>query len=452
MQELQKIREDLQKRKREHLMLLQRLVEQPSISAHGEGVRECASLLRNMMEEMGISARLYETKGEPVVYGEAGPKQAGFPTVLFYGHYDVQPPEPLDAWDSPPFKPAVRGGRLYGRGTGDNKGQLLCHILAVGSILRVKGQLPLRVKIILEGEEESGSPHLAEFVEENRELLSCDLVYTSDGPLHESGSPTVLFGVRGMLGIELNLRTATSDNHSGNKGGVIPNAAWEMVRVLSKLQDDKGKILVPGFYQHIREPGETERELVARMDFAPEEIARNFSVKKIELEKEEFYRRLTLEPTMSINGLKSGYQGEGTKTIIPAEATAKLDFRLVAEQDPREISAGLTEYIHSLNPDVQVTEQGYMFPSRTDPGLPVCQKVLEAMEEICREKPVALPAAGGSLPDYVWTKILGVPSVIVPYANADEANHAPNENLELDCFYRGIEISAGVISKLGEGD
>jgi len=165
--------------------------------------------------------------------------------------------------------------------------------------------------------------------------------------------------------------------------------------------------------------------------------------------KEDFYRKLTLEPTLSINGFKSGYQGEGTKTIIPAEATAKLDCRLVADQDPRQIIESIREYIHSLNPDVEVIEQGFMLPSRTDPGLEVCQKVLRAVENTCEEKPVALPAAGGSLPDYVWTKVLGVPSVVVPYANADEANHAPNENLKLDCFYRGIEISAGVISELG---
>ncbi len=443
----QKVLAQLRRKKREHLKLLQRLVAQPSISAQNEGVRDCAELLASIMEELGVPAQIYETEGQPVVFGEIG---EGDLTVLFYGHYDVQPPEPLEAWTTPPFSPTVRNGRLYGRGTGDNKGQLLTHLLAVHSYLEVLGKLPIKIKFIFEGEEESGSPYLADFVAEHQELLSADLAYTSDGPLHESGAPAIYYGVRGMLGLEMSLETASWDNHSGNKGGVIPNAAWELVRILFSMKDEQGRVLVDGFYDRVREPSEIDLELIANLEYHPWQIAKNFGVKKINLEKEEFYRRLTLEPTMTINGLTSGYQGQGTKTIIPAKASAKMDCRLVADQDPEEVFSAIKHHIEKMNPEVEVIQQGYMHPSRTDPGLPVSQKILKAAQAATGKKPVALPATGGSLPDYVWTKILGVPSIIVPYANADEANHAPNENLSLECFYQGIEISARAIYELSK--
>ncbi len=443
----QKVLAHLRRNKREHLKLLQRLVAQPSISAQNEGVRECAELLVNIMEGLGIPAQTYETEGHPVVYGEIG---EGDFTVLFYGHYDVQPPEPLEAWDSPPFKPTVRKGRLYGRGTGDNKGQLLSHLLAVHSYLQVLGEIPIKIKFVFEGEEESGSPYLADFVSEHKELLQADLAYTSDGPLHESGAPAVYYGVRGMLGLEISLKTASWDNHSGNKGGVIPNAAWELVKILSSMKDENGRVRVAGFYEQVREPSTKDLELIENLEYHPWQIAKNFGVKKIEMEKEDFYRRLTLEPTMSINGLTSGYQGKGTKTIIPARASAKLDCRLVADQDPEMVFAAIKHHVEKMNPDAEVVMQGYMHPSRTDPALPVSEKILKAAQTASGKKPVALPAMGGSLPDYVWTKILGVPSIIVPYANADEANHAPNENLDLECFYQGIEISARAMYELSK--
>jgi len=444
-EEYQAALEHIRSKKEEYLDIMKRLVAQPSISARGEGVEECAHLLVEIMEDLGISARTLPTRGFPVVYGEVG---SGDFTLLFYGHYDVQPPEPLEEWISPPFEPTERDGRLYGRGTGDNKGQLLCHLLAVHSYLQVRGDLPLKIKFILEGEEESGSPHLAEFASENQELLAADLVYTSDGPLHESGAPAIYYGVRGMLALEMSLQTAAGDNHSGNKGGVIPNAAWELVKILSSMRDEQDRVRVKGFNDQVRPPTAKDQELIRNMDFEPEQIARNFGVEKIDLDQEDFYWRLTLQPTMSINGLSSGYQGQGTKTIIPARASAKMDCRLVADQDPPEIFELLKQHIQGMHPGVQVTRQGYMYPSRTDPGLEVCERVLQAVQEATGEKPVALPATGGSLPDYVWTRILKQPSIIVPYANADEDNHAPNENLDLDCFYQGLEITARVIYEL----
>jgi acetylornithine deacetylase/succinyl-diaminopimelate desuccinylase-like protein len=384
-----------------------------------------------------------------VLYGEVESPQPDAFTLLFYGHYDVQPPEPLEEWDSPPFEPIVREGRLWGRGVADNKGQLLTHVLAVKSYLAVHDSLPVNVKFVFEGEEESGSVHLPEFIEEHRDLLAADLVYTSDGPLHETGDPVVFFGVRGILNVELRLRTAEHDNHSGNKGGVVPNAAWELVDVLSTMKDEEDRVLIPGFYDDVLPPDEASLQLIEDLPYDPDSLAEVFGVEQLGLSKEEYYRRLTLRPTLTINGLVSGYTGPGSKTIIPGQAVAKLDMRLVADQDPEKIFEMVKAHVSKVNPDVEVVHHGHMYPSRTRPDLPAGQKVVRAVEAGAGEEPIVTPALGGSLPDYVWTKLVGLPSVGVPYANADEANHAPNENMEVDLFYRGIRVSAQVMHELG---
>jgi len=427
-----------------------RLVAQPSISAQNKGVRQCAQLLEDIMRAAGIKTRRFETAGQPIVYGEVRSDRPEALTLLFYGHYDVQPPEPLEKWLSPPFEPSVRDGRLYGRGAADNKGQLLPHVFAVQAYLEAVGSLPINVKFVFEGEEESGSIHLPEFIQENRELLAADLVFTSDGPMHDSGAPVVFFGVRGILSVELVLETAGQDNHSGNKGGVIPNAAWEMVELLATMRDESGRVTIEGFYDDVLPPSTYDLELIAKLPYDPDQLAQVFGVAQLPWSKEEFYRRLTLEPTLTINGLVSGYTGPGSKTIIPGRAAAKLDMRLVANQDPEDILAKLRAHVARHNPNVRVIHHGHMFPSRTRADLPVCQTVVRAIRAAYGREPLVMPALGGSLPDYVWTRLLGLPSVGVPYANADEANHAPNENMRLDCFFQGIHASAQVIHELGQ--
>lgn len=433
----------------EYLDLLKELAAQPSISAQDTGVSQCADLLERLMKEMGITVRQYETPGQPVVYGEIpGNRREDF-TLLFYGHYDVQPPEPLCEWMSPPFEPTLRGGRLYGRGVADNKGQLLCHLLAVWSYLRTLGSLPLHAKFLFEGEEESGSPHLPAFVRENRDSFTADLVYTSDGPMDTSGTPIVAFGVRGILSLEIVLETASFDNHSGNKGGVIPNAAWELTHLLSSMKDEKGRVTVDGFYEDVRPPTPEEEALIQKLPYHPWELAQDFGVDTIPFDKKTFYRRLMLEPTLTINGLQSGYQGAGTKTIIPGRASAKLDIRLVMDMDPFAVLEKIKEHVASHSQEAEVIYQGHMLPSRTSPHLWPCQQVIAGVEKAYGRVPLVMPSFGGSLPDSVWTQELGIPSVLVPYANADEANHSPNENLKLDYFYRGIHASAQVIHQLG---
>ncbi len=270
-------------------------------------------------------------------------------------------------------------------------------------------------------------------------------MYTSDGPRHEKGFPIVYFGVRGLLQLEFILQTARFDNHSGNKGGVIPNSAWELVRILSALMHQDGSVTVPGFYDSVKVPSQKELAMINEIPFCSEEVARVCGVDQISFTKEEYFYRLMFSPTLSINGLVSGYSGDGAKTIIPAKAAAKIDIRLVPYQDPLGIYERVCHFVHHINPKVEILNHGYVYPSRTDPGLPVCKAIVGAVGTANGEAVILIPSMGGTLPDYIWTKVLYLPSVIVPYANADQCNHAPNENITLDCYFRGLKTSTYVL-------
>ncbi len=447
---LARVRQHIDARRSAHLAALQRLVAQKSISSRNEGVVECAQLLRDLMAAGGIEAELLPTAGQPLVFGQvrAGADQPR-PTVLFYGHYDVQPPGPPEKWTSPPFEPTVRNGRLYGRGTGDNKGQLLAHVLAVQAWLEVAGDLPVNVKFLFEGEEEIGSPSLAPFVAAHRELLAADLVLTADGPMHESGAPLVVFGVRGVMNFDLHLQTSITDHHSGNRGGVIADAAWEMVQLLGTMLDADGRITIDGFYDDVITPSEFETGLLTRLPFDPDQLARVYGVAAVRQPATAFYQHLMFQPTLTINGLSSGHVGEGTRNIIPSSATARLEVRLVANQDPEDLIDKIQAHVDRFNRDVRLTRREEdMHPSRTSAELPVSQAVIAAVAKGFGREPLIYPCMGGSLPDQVWTRVLGAPSILVPYANADEANHAPDENIRLDCFHAGICTTATLLEQL----
>jgi acetylornithine deacetylase/succinyl-diaminopimelate desuccinylase-like protein len=431
----------------EALETLLRLVAQPSISTRNEGVRECAVMLQDVMETAGISTRLLPTEGQPAIYGEVdGPP--GAPTVLFYGHYDVQPPEPMELWRTPPFEPTVRDGRVYGRGVADNKGQHLCHILAVRAWREVADELPVAVKFLIEGEEETGSPHLADLVREQRHLLEADLVYTSDGGMHPSGRPAVYFGVRGLLYVEVEIRGANSDAHSGNKGNVLPQPAWELVELLHSLRGPERRAVFPGFYEGVRPPTPKQESALREIPFDRDSFLAEHGLDESPIsDSVDYYSRLTFEPTFNIAGLVSGYTGEGMKTIIPSRAVAKIDFRLVPDQDPEEVFEAFARAVAERNPRAEVRRLGATAPSFTDPSLSVSETVIRAVRDSRGTEPV-VSSLGGTLPDYVFTQILGVPSMIVPYANHDEQNHAPNENLRLDCFFAGIRTTLHILDAL----
>ncbi|MGI8857446.1 MAG: M20/M25/M40 family metallo-hydrolase [Thermomicrobiales bacterium] len=424
-------------------------VRRPSISAHGLGIAEVAAYIADVMERIGLAARIIPTAGWPMVLAERH-DAPGAPTVILYGHYDVQPPDPLDEWLSPPFEPTIRDGRLYARGVGDNKGQHFAQILALESLLTVRGALPCNVKVLLEGEEEIGSPQMPVFAREHRDELAADLVITSDGPVDEDGHARLRFGVRGVLSFELQARGANRDLHSGNWGGVVPNPIWTLVQLLATMKNDRGIVTIDGFYDSVDPPTALEKETLAGLPIDLDAVKQSLDLAAFDQPLERgFYERLSSWPTFTINGLHGGYGGPGSKTVLPHEAFAKCDIRLVESQTADEIFAKVEAHIRRHAPGVRVIRQGSMDPSKTRLDSPYTEPIRRGIAVGQGEEPLLVPAMGGSLPDYVFTKTLGVPAFGVPYANADEANHAPNENLEIERFYKGIKTGAAMLTFLG---
>jgi acetylornithine deacetylase/succinyl-diaminopimelate desuccinylase-like protein len=423
-------------------------LRQPSISTQDVGVEECAAMLRGIMAGCGLEARVLPTAGKPVVFGERR-VHPELPTVLIYGHYDVQPVDPLDAWVSPPFEPSIRNGRIYARGSGDNKGQHLAQLLALRAYLETVGELPVNVKVLVEGEEESSSPNLASFARDHRDLLAADVVYVSDGPVHESGRPVLVLGVRGILYIELQAGGARSDMHSGNRGGVVPNPAWQLVELLATMRDAQGHVLIEGFYDAVRRPTSAEREAIAHLPLDLPAVLKELGIARLPPpDGLGYYERLMLQPTLNICGFHSGYGGAGKKTVIPSTAAVKMDMRLVPDQDPDDIFSKFVRHVEQRAPGVRVLRHGSMRPSRTPIENPATSAVIRAITHGYGEAPLIMPSLGGSLPNYVFTEILKLPCLTVPYANPDESNHAPNENFEIDRFIKGIRTCAAALSEL----
>ncbi len=426
-------------------------VRHPSISAHDVGIGEVAGLLVAALTELGLDTKLMPTAGHPIVLARWN-KAPGKPTVLLYGHYDVQPPDPLDGWTTPPFEPSIRDGRLFARGAVDNKGQHLAQILAIESYLAVHGRLPCNVILLLEGEEEVGSPHIAEFARTHRDALRADFAVTADGQMHPSGQPSIKFGSRGVVSFDLRVRHASRDVHSGNFGGVVPNPLWTLVHLLATMKNDRGEITIAGFHDDVAPPGAAEREAASRLPLDLPALQRSLGLARLDAPPERpFYDRLCFHPTLTINGMHGGYGGPGTKTVLPNEAFAKCDIRLVADQDPADILAKVAAHVAKHAPEVEcvVLEEG-MFPSRTPLDSPYAEPVRRAILAAHGVEPLLYPAGFGSLPGYVFTDILGIPAFVVPYGNADAANHAPDENITLDCFHNGIRTGAALLHELGQ--
>jgi len=424
-------------------------LKRPSISARGEGIAETAEYIAGVLDRMGLETEILPTAGWPVVLARRSDRANG-PTALLYGHYDVQPPDPLDAWISPPFEPTIRDGRIYARGVGDNKGQHFANLLAIESLLARFGELPCNVIVLLEGEEEIGSPRLARFVEEHRNLLAADLVVTSDGPVNETGRSCLVFGVRGVALFELRARGARSDLHSGNWGGVAPNPLWTLVHCLGTMKNASGEITIDGFYDDVLPPTPLERRALDELPYDVNEIKDRLGVDELDAPTDRSVAdRLAAWPTLTINGLHGGYAGDGSKTVLPCEAVAKCDIRLVEGQTRDDVLSKVEDHVRQHAPGVEFVPLGGMDPSKTPLDSPFAEPIRRGIAEAQGEEPLIVPALGGSLPDYVFTKILGVPAFGVPYANPDEANHAPNENLEVERFFAGIRTGAAILTHLG---
>lgn len=427
-------------------------VRHPSISAQNIGITEVAAMLTQMLGKLGMEVEAVPTAGHPMILGRRE-RAPGRPTILLYGHYDVQPPEPLDQWVSPPFEPEIREGRIWARGVGDNKGQHFAQLAAIESWLAVEGELPCNVIVLLEGEEEVGSPHIADFIRDNADRLQCDLVVTADGPLHGSGAPIITCGVRGMVNFDLVARTAKTDTHSGNYGGVMPNAAWRLVHLLGTMRDPEGNITIDGLHDPIVPPTGADFAAAERLPQEQEAVMARLGLATLDAPTDRpFYHRLMFHPTLTINGLSGGYAGAGSKTVLPAEAVAKCDIRLVEAMTPDQVHACVKAHVERHAPDVDLIWRGGMLPSRTPMESPFLPVIAASIRDARGVDPLIYPSVGGSLPDYVFTKILGKPAFVTPYANADEDNHAPNENLKVACFVDGIRSGAALLARIGAMD
>jgi acetylornithine deacetylase/succinyl-diaminopimelate desuccinylase-like protein len=436
-------------RRDEHVARLADYVRHPSISAHDIGIREVAALLVDTLTALGFATEAVPTAGHPMVLGHRH-EAPGKPTVILYGHYDVQPPDPLDLWESPPFQPTIRNGRMYARGVGDNKGQHFAQLLAIEAHLAVHGRLPCNVTVLLEGEEEIGSPRIADFVAAHRDRLKADLVVTADGPLHPSGRSVVTFGVRGVVNFDLVARTGRTDAHSGNHGGTMPNAVWTLVHLLASMKSPDGRITIAGLHDPIIPPSNADQAAVAALPVDIPGYMADLGLTRLDEPADRgFHERLMFHPTLTINGLHGGYGGPGSKTVLPCAAVAKCDIRLVDAMTPAQVMACVRAHVAAHAPEIEVIERGGMLPSRTPLDSPYAAPIVAAIEAARGETPYLYPSVGGSLPDYVWTKVLGLPAFVTPYANADERNHAPNENLDLELFHKGIRTGAALLHHLG---
>jgi acetylornithine deacetylase/succinyl-diaminopimelate desuccinylase-like protein len=423
----------------------------PSISAlpqHAADVRACAEWTRAEMERIGLQhVRLIETPGNPIVCGD-WLEAAGAPTILFYGHYDVQPVDPLELWESPPFEATVRDGEIYARGAADDKGQVFMHLKAIEAHLKQTGKLPVNIKLIVEGEEEVGSTNLDDFVRANKDRLGADVVVISDSAMFDRGVPSICYSLRGLVYFQIDLRGTRSVLHSGVFGGAVANPAMVLAQVLAQMKDRGGRIKIPGFYDDVRPLSDAEREAWKALPFSDKKYRKDLGAPK--LFGETGYttlERVWGRPTLDVNGLLSGFTGEGAKTVIPAVAMAKVSMRLVPDQHPDKIASQFEAYVRKIVPktvELTVTRLHGGKPWLTEYDNPFVQAAARAIEQGFGKTPVFC-REGGSIPVVsTFQEELGVPAVLFGVGLPDENAHAPNEKLDLGNFHGGV-VSAAIL-------
>lgn len=431
------------------LKRLTSLVNQPSVSSQGVGMQECADLVAHLLQEAGFESRLMPSESYPMVFGEASGR--GSQTLLCYNHYDVQPAEPLELWDSPPFEATVRDGRMYGRGVQDDKGQLISRLAALSAVREVVGELPCHVKFIVEGGEEVSSPGVPEFVEANQELLRADACVWETGGVDYDERPNLVLGLRGICYVEFRVRTLSHDGHSG-AAHLLPNAAWRLLRALASIKDENEHILVDGFYEFVREPTEVDLGLLAELPDMESQLKETYGVDTFVLGRTGLEARSAVfQPTANIAGIAAGYQGPGSKTVTPAEAMAKLDFRLVPDQDPIDIFHKVKDHLvrHGFD-DIELIYVGGERAGQTPASEAFVRLTAKTAEEVYGMAPSISPMIGGSGPVAPFRHYLNVPVVTLGTSHPDALAHAPNENLRIDQFLLGTRHMARLVQRFGE--
>jgi acetylornithine deacetylase/succinyl-diaminopimelate desuccinylase-like protein len=430
---------------------LTRLCKQPSVSAQGWGMKECAELVAGMLRQRGFKVEIIGTKGHPVVYGEI--EGDSDKTLLFYNHYDVQPPEPLELWDSPPFEPTVRDGKLFARGVADDKGHIQCRLSALDAIKATRGSYPCRIKFVIEGEEETSSVNLEEFVVSHADKLKADGCVWEFGGINHEGRFTQHLGLRGICYVELKAKTASMDTHSGMGGSILHNAAWRLVWALNTLKHADERIRIPGFYDNVKAPSARDLEMIAALPDDSDDLKQRYGLKGFlqgMVGGPELRMKESFVPTCTICGLTSGYQGPGSKTVLPATASAKVDFRLVPDQTPKEILEKLRKHLDAEGfSDIEIDYLGGEAPGRTDPDDPFVKLTIDAAKQVYPGEPVVYPMIGGSGPNHIFLETLHIPIVTAGIGYPGSLAHAPNENMVITNFVAGVKHTARIVEKFG---
>ena len=439
-----------------YLNELSEFIAIPSISTlpeYKKDMETCANFAENMLLQAGMTkVRIYKTEGNPIVYGEwLG--AAGKPTVLIYGHYDVQPVDPLELWDSDPFKMVIKDDKIWARGANDNKGQSFTHLKSLEAFKEINGSLPVNIKILLEGEEEIGSESLTKFIKENKDLLKCDSVLISDTSLYEMDTPTINYGLRGLCYMEIELTGPNRDLHSGSFGGGVGNPINELAKMIAKLQDKNNKITIPGFYKDVVNLTKKERDNFIALKFSDRNLCKDLEVKELQGEKGySTLERLSARPTLDCNGIIGGFTEEGAKTVLPSKASAKISMRLVPNQNPKTIGREFIKYVKSLTPKSMKIKVKEMHG-----GMPIVipldnEYVVAASDAVSKAfgKKTVYTREGGSIPIVVeFATQLKAPVVLMGFGLDSENIHSPNEHFHLKNFRRGILSSYYFLSNVG---
>lgn len=426
----------------------------PSISTLPENkkdINECADFVMGKLKQAGMSrVEIFQTEGHPIVYGEwlGAP---GKPTILVYGHYDVQPVDPIDLWKSEPFEPTIKDGKIYARGATDDKGQVFMHVKSVEAFFKTVGSPPLNIKFIVEGEEEIGSEHLESFIRNNQDLLKCDTVLISDTSLYAPGIPTLTYGLRGLAYMEVEVTGPNRDLHSGTFGGAVGNPVNTLAQIISKLHDKNGCVTIPGFYKDVLKLTKKERDNYKLLKFSEKKFAKELGVSKLHGEKGfSTLERTWARPTLDCNGIFGGFTGKGAKTVLPSKATAKISMRLVPNQDPNKVAKQFENHIKKLAPEyvkVKISNLHGGFPSMTSLDNKASIAAAKAMEKAFGKKTVFI-REGGSIPIVtVFAKKLKAPVVLMGLGLNTENLHSPNEHFDLNHFHLGIISSANFIKE-----